>query len=232
MSKVAFFVDGNFMFHQVRNLKSFYCDGPNILNYCNRHLCPNETIYRIFFYETPPLERIVPTPSGQSIDWGEEPASKNIKARLESIRETANMALRIGKVSCQNQWLLKPQVLEKLQKNERTIDSLSDDDYFLDIKQKAVDMKIGLDIATIAYKKLANRIVLIAGDADFTPAAKLARMEGLKVTIDPMGAKIPADLLEHIDYMHTPLDPENPDDVNERRKHFFVPCKKTLPSNQ
>lgn len=42
----------------------------------------------------------------------------------------------------------------------------------LDIQQKGVDMKIGLDISSLAYKKLVNQIVLIAGDSDFVPAAQ------------------------------------------------------------
>ncbi len=228
MSKVAFFVDGNFMFHQLKQFKSFFCDGPNILNYCLRHLNKGEAIYRIFFYDTPPLERIVPTPSGSPMNYGATQSSKNMKARLESIRETPHLALRLGKISCQDEWILKPNVLKELLNGTRAVTSLIDGDYYLDIKQKAVDMKIGLDIATITYKRLADRIVLIAGDADFTPAAKLARMEGMEVTLDPMGKKVPADLLEHIDYIHTPLDPNNASDVDPKKKIFFVPPRKAL----
>ncbi|GHU93263.1 hypothetical protein AGMMS49974_00650 [Deltaproteobacteria bacterium] len=82
-------------------------------------------------------------------------------------------------------------------------------------------MKIGLDIATITYKKLADRIVLIAGDFDFTPAAKLARTEGMHVSLDPFGKKVPDDLLEHIDVMCTHLDPDKPEDVKAVPKTFF-----------
>ena len=38
-------------------------------------------------------------------------------------------------------------------------------------------MKLGLDIATLTLKKQVNKIVLISGDSDFVPAAKLARAE-------------------------------------------------------
>ena len=40
-------------------------------------------------------------------------------------------------------------------------------------------MKIGLDIAALAHKGLVTRIVLIAGDSDFAPAAKHARREDI-----------------------------------------------------
>ena len=40
-------------------------------------------------------------------------------------------------------------------------------------------MKIGLDIASMAYKKQVDQIILISGDSDFVSAAKLARREGI-----------------------------------------------------
>ncbi|WP_204245095.1 NYN domain-containing protein [Cloacibacillus sp. An23] len=54
-----------------------------------------------------------------------------------------------------------------------------EDDVTLNVKQKGVDMRIGLDIASVTYKKQVQRIVLISGDSDFVPAAKLARREGM-----------------------------------------------------
>ena len=54
----------------------------------------------------------------------------------------------------------------------------------LDLKQKGVDMRIGLDIASLANKKLVDQIVLIAGDSDFVPAAKHARREGIDFILD------------------------------------------------
>ena len=60
-------------------------------------------------------------------------------------------------------------------------------------------MRIGIDIASLAYKKQVERIVLIAGDSDFVPAAKLARREGIDFVLDPMWAPIKPDLFEHID---------------------------------
>lgn len=65
--------------------------------------------------------------------------------------------------------------------------------------QKGVDMKIGLDIASFSYKKLVDQIVLISGDSDFVPAAKLARLEGIDFILDPMGHPINGALQEHID---------------------------------
>ena len=60
-------------------------------------------------------------------------------------------------------------------------------------------MKIGLDIASLAQKKLVDQIILIAGDSDFVPAAKHARREGIDFILDPMWHTIKPSLNEHID---------------------------------
>lgn len=75
----------------------------------------------------------------------------------------------------------------------------------LDLRQKGVDMRIGLDIASLTMKRLANTIVLIAGDSDFVPAAKLARREGLQFILDPLWQKVNDDLYEHIDGLQSGL---------------------------
>ena len=60
-------------------------------------------------------------------------------------------------------------------------------------------MRIGLDIASITLKKQAQTIILVAGDSDFVPAAKLARREGMEFILDPLWQKVSPDLFEHID---------------------------------
>jgi uncharacterized LabA/DUF88 family protein len=68
-----------------------------------------------------------------------------------------------------------------------------------DLKQKRVDIKIGLDIASITLKRQVDQIILISGDSDFVPAAKLARREGIDFILDPMWNPIQPHLFEHID---------------------------------
>ncbi len=71
------------------------------------------------------------------------------------------------------------------------------------MKQKGVDIRIGLDIAAFAYKKLVDKIVLISGDSDFVPAAKVARREGIDFVLDPLWSPIDQTLFEHIDGLNT-----------------------------
>ncbi len=64
-------------------------------------------------------------------------------------------------------------------------------------------MKIGLDIASLAYKKQVDQIILIAGDSDFVSAAKLARREGIDFVLDALYNNVKPNLLEHIDGLNS-----------------------------
>lgn len=77
--------------------------------------------------------------------------------------------------------------------------SLGDDDIQLPLRQKGVDMRIGLDISTVTLKRQVDTIVLVTGDSDFIPAAKIARREGVEFILDPMWQSVEADLQEHVD---------------------------------
>lgn len=90
-------------------------------------------------------------------------------------------------------------------KAERAFASLSDEDFRPTFRQKAVDMRIGLDIESLTLKRQVGTIVLIAGDSDFVPAAKLARREGVKFHLDPLWRSVEPGLFEHIDGLYSGL---------------------------
>ena len=75
----------------------------------------------------------------------------------------------------------------------------------LGITQKGVDMRLGVDIVSIATKHQVSQIILISGDSDFVPAAKVARREGVDFVLDPMWSSISSDLAEHIDGLRSPM---------------------------
>jgi uncharacterized LabA/DUF88 family protein len=60
---------------------------------------------------------------------------------------------------------------------------LVDDDFEANIQQKGVDIKIGLDVAWISQHNAINRIILLSADTDFVPAMKLARRQGVQITL-------------------------------------------------
>ena len=51
--------------------------------------------------------------------------------------------------------------------------------------------------------KQVNQIVLISGDEDFVPAAKLARREGIDFILDPLWNPVDDNLFEHVDGLHS-----------------------------
>ena len=86
---------------------------------------------------------------------------------------------------------------------------IDDSAVVLGLRQKGVDMRIGVDIASLALKKHVDTIVLVAGDSDFVPAAKLARREGIDFILDPLWQNVNADLFEHIDGLQSGMPRPN-----------------------
>ena len=78
-------------------------------------------------------------------------------------------------------------------------------DVTLGLRQKGVDMRLGLDIASMSLKDQIDTAILVSGDSDFVPAAKLARREGVEFILDPMWQAVSPKLSEHIDGLFSPL---------------------------
>ncbi len=74
-------------------------------------------------------------------------------------------------------------------------------DLIPDIKQKGVDIRIGMDIASLAVKRIVDTLVLVTGDSDFVPAMKFARKEGLRVYLETLGHGVRRQLKVHADYV-------------------------------
>jgi uncharacterized LabA/DUF88 family protein len=76
---------------------------------------------------------------------------------------------------------------------------VSERDVSFGLRQKGVDMRIGLDIASMTLKHQVDTLVLVTGDSDFVPAAKLARREGVEFLLDPLWQQVSDELNEHVD---------------------------------
>lgn len=162
-------------------------------------------LYRIFFYDCPPLQKKMHHPlTDKCIDFAKSDKAKWRLSFHEALRKKRKVALRLGIMDDANcSWTITPSKIKLLYQHKITIDELTEHDYFLTTHQKGVDMRIGIDIASVAYKNQASKMVLISGDSDFVPAAKLARREGVDFILDPMHASIKSDLHEHIDGKRT-----------------------------
>ena len=58
---------------------------------------------------------------------------------------------------------------------------MDDDDFKAKFEQKGVDIRIGLDIATIAQNKYTDRIIIVTADTDLLPAMDMARIAGIQI---------------------------------------------------
>jgi uncharacterized LabA/DUF88 family protein len=161
---------------------------------------PRRDLYRIFFYDCPPIVKKAHFPlSNRAINFSKTPVARFRLSLHDLLRRQRKLALRLGHLSDVTTWTLRPDRLKALMHGDVAVDGLVDGDFTYDARQKGVDMRIGLDIAALAFKKQVDQIVLVAGDADFVPAAKLARREGIDFILDPMWGPIHATLNEHID---------------------------------
>ena len=221
--KTAILVDGGFYRKRARQLwgeKTPAETADGLFTYCKRHLSEHgrkHDLYRIFYYDCPPIEKQLYHPLLQrTTDLSRTPQSKWMKAFLEELKQKRKVALRLGILDDNNsEYQIRYDVLKKLCAGKIQISDLSEGDYQPNIKQKGVDMKIGVDIASLAYKKQVDQIVLIAGDSDFVPAAKLARREGVDFVLDSLNAPIKEELFEHIDGLNFRGNPYPQDQRNE-----------------
>lgn len=158
-------------------------------------------LYRIFFYDCPPLTKKVHNPvTKKAIDLSKTPSAIWRNVFHDELRRLRKVALRLGYVNeDMAHWAIRPDKVKELFNGQVAVAQLTDKDVRYTAQQKGVDMRIGLDIASLAYKKQVDQIILVSGDSDFVPAAKLARREGIDFILDPMWATIRDDLHEHID---------------------------------
>lgn len=123
---------------------------------------------------------------------------------FKELKHQRKFALRLGRLAEeQAQFIVRPDSFKKVLNGSIKLEDLTEKDFMLSVSQKGVDMRIGIDIASLAFKKQVDQIILISGDSDFVPAAKQARREGIDFILDPMRSPIKEDLFEHIDGMRT-----------------------------
>jgi len=163
-------------------------------------------LYRCFYYDALPYGNKGHTPiSGRGIDFAKSDVAAFRNQFFDALRARPNFALRLGDVKkpSNSSWILKPNSQKRLLSGDIPVSDLNDADFVPNFQQKGVDMRIGLDIASITLKRQSDTIVLVSGDSDFVPAAKLARSEGVTFILDPLWHNVSHDLLEHIDILRS-----------------------------
>lgn len=204
--RVAVLIDGGFMLKRYNKLynrhkkKTAENIANDIYTIAHSHVGNQNYLYRIFYYDCFPLSKRVHNPiSKKCVNFEISPEAQFKKQLLEELRKKRKVALRLGQLKDSN-WQFYPNVVKDIISGKKDKNSLQENDIYYEMHQKGIDMKIGVDITTLALKKFVDKIVLISGDSDFVPSAKLARREGIDFVLDAMYAQhIDNALYEHID---------------------------------
>lgn len=207
--RTAILVDGGFFIKRYRSINKISQLDPektakDLWEMCLKHLsqAKEETydLYRIFYYDCLPYNKKQHNPlTGKSIDFSKTDQYRFQCSFFEELKKKRKIALRLGILEDRKRWIIKPSITKDLLAKKIGIEDLNENDVQFDFNQKMVDIKIGLDIASITLKGQVDQIILISGDSDFVPAAKLARREGIDFLLDPMWNPIKPHLFEHID---------------------------------
>jgi uncharacterized LabA/DUF88 family protein len=203
MKKVAILIDGEW-FRRVlqKRLPSLEHGVTAEVMYSNaiRSLEAGEDLFRLFYYDCPPYAGVEENPiSREKIDFKELSKSKSRRRFLEEMSRKPFVAMRLGVAKARG-WALHGSFVQSAIENGRPGSELSAADVFVNIEQKGVDMRIGIDVSTLSLKRIVDRIILISGDTDMVPAIKLARREGVQVFgLRVNGCKISRELQEDLD---------------------------------
>ena len=209
--KTAILVDGGF--YRRRAYAAFGDKTPKeradeLYSYCKRHLNTHgesNELYRIFYYDCPPMTAHIYHPlTKKAVNFAKSDTYTWANDFFNELKKKRKVALRMGELSEQQaHYRLKNNILNKLMRGDISVSDIKERDFLFNVEQKGVDMRIGLDIASLSYKKQVNQIVLISGDSDFVSAAKLARREGIDFILDALHTNIKPNLFEHIDGLRT-----------------------------
>lgn len=249
--RIAVLIDGGFFERRLPKLvKDEFCDSPEAVArsasfLCKRHVqlltgeefrIPKsrwlDHVYRLFYYDASPYDGKPHHPIlNKQIDFWKSDTAEFHRNLHDQLRQSRKFAVRLGKVTKENDWVISPDLTKKIVKTrdwvhvleaplgtsqaqlpaldeeqraalEKLVEvwkNFSENDVKFGLRQKGVDMRIGIDISSITLKRQADTIILVTGDSDFVPAAKFARREGVEFIVDPLWQSVNSDLSEHVD---------------------------------
>ena len=169
---------------------------------------PKRHLFRIFFYDSPIVDQKVILPmSKHSVDLSKTKEGQFRLAFHRQLQKKRKLALRLGEPVEMDGWRLRDDALNDLLAKRITVDELQDDDFYPGTHYRGLELRMGVDLASLGYKKQAQQVVLITGDGYFAQAAELIRHEGIDVVLDPMWQNISEGLFAYIDGLRSTCPP-------------------------
>ena len=198
--RFAILLDGGFVTKSLQKRKGQFPAATDVMQETARVRARPELagqdLLRVYFYDAPPATAALKNPiDGSSLHLGSGNVFQRGKALLEALELQADFAVRRGDTVVRG-WKLGAAAQKNLIQNPRALQA---SDLVPNVQQKAVDLRIGLDIALLSLRHLVQTIVVITGDSDLIPAFKFARREGIRVYLDHMGSPVRRELQVHTD---------------------------------
>jgi uncharacterized LabA/DUF88 family protein len=180
MKKTAILLDGEFfsiaLRHHLRLIRRPTAE--EIYEHaCKLADTATEELWRIFYYDSYSTRGRAWHPvTKKAIELSDLPPARARARFLSELGQKDLIALRCGQTRFRG-WRLSDQYLSQLTNGPlRRPDA---QDYELQFEQKGVDMRIGIDVATLALHHHVDRIVVVTNDTDLIPALKAARRSGV-----------------------------------------------------
>ena len=166
--KTVVMIDGGYIrAAAARAARTF--DNDFIRTFSGGCVSPGEYLIRVIYYDAPLYRGSVQLPvSGLAKKF------EGSDAWLDDLAGSHRFAVRRGALGFRG-WKPKTTPISGR--------ALTDEDFSPVFEQKGVDMRIGLDIASMSERRSVDRIVLVSGDTDMVPAMKHARKAGLEVVM-------------------------------------------------
>lgn len=184
--KITILIDGGHLRSYLKRAKKAI-DADNIERVGLACALPAEDIVRILYYDCALFNGEIKLPVSRTAQ-----AFKQSTPYLSDLAKKDLFAVRRGVVKFRG-WVVK--------KGHVPSNPPVDADFAPKFEQKGVDMRIGLDMATIAATRSVDLIALMTNDTDCIPAMKLARRSGIQVALLCVpGCKPAPELLDHADY--------------------------------
>ncbi len=155
----AILVDGGYITKILKDRNKQAATADQVEAECTRiralPLVADYELLRIYYYDAYPSTENVKLPiTGAAFPLGQTPRFREGQALHDRLILKPHFALRMGSVTISpHQWKLKPRVMRAIMRAPR---QLQDNDFVLDMTQKGVDMRIGMDMARLALREMVR----------------------------------------------------------------------------
>ena len=185
--RVALLIDGGHLRVLVRKKAQRAYDPAYIEKIAHACLMPDEEMLRAYYYDCAPYTGKAKMPVS-----GTEHQFTGSSAWLAELASKDLFAVRLGILKFRGFALASRPAGGR---------ALTDNDFKATFEQKGVDMRIGLDIATLSSLDCVDRIILITNDTDCAPAMKHGRKAGIQIVLMAFpGQRVAPELLHHSDF--------------------------------